>query len=866
VQGGQWAALAVATHQRRHAGHGSPGGGAFNPAVAIQFDIDRLTPETVTSIPYRAFCRAIHGEPGVLYYFGGLHSNYAGNETDRIDLRDLASPTVGVSINHQPRVPPQGPESGYGSGSSGYVYKQYDTPLTDGAGWMPYSHHTWCQSTWHPDHGHLLNCRYAQGNGLTVGANPAGVGTQYQQASSVFGLVSYNYQTGKYGIAKTRNDGFHYSDFDPFRKTILSLTNTNQTGQFYEWDGVSASATARAAVDFQATLAPPLGVYSNSSGNGHLIRYIEPGRYLWYFPADNTPGKTIDEYHRIFIYDVVLGTTTRIPIPSNVQAVLAPYYPNGDMLLSFCVDRAGRRVFWCAVDGPVSGGASQGPLRVWVSNIDKLTVWAELSMTNVPTVISNMAYDREPLKFFNGHLFYLSQSNPSGNGDLVIHRMPVDPGTEIPPAFNFNRHKEGSWAFSTGAKAKFSMAKHVNWAYNSDDGQYYEIGGDVGASFTQSMASVSVNATTHSFREELDELTPAPMGYVRPGCPDDGAWAYSPAGNANTAIAGRFIFFRGGDGIGVNDSLYMRARYPNSADAIADRWSIAKCLVYDPINKRFNDPNVATWTLVQGSRLTGGDLLAHPATWAAAASRNGAWDASTNTMFRFAKAPTGSVVLQAWRFDTQQVRIYMANFSVIDGVTVDLRGGSEFTVGSTIHPSKKWWYLDGTGTAKSTLGPEWEHQNVWVNPADGKLYIVSPVTGLLWCFETRGAETDTADGLQIPFYAVGERIPFQDRQFLTPGGNSAPGGGDVRMQSCLVPFKGGLFYWCNQPGGSNGVAQYAFWRRLGHTGAWTPITLPQEWACNGVAPKFNLIDNNEFFAIGSGGGAGVDSPWFFLVN
>lgn len=867
AQGGVWVALSVPVHLRKDAGY-QTNSATFDPTIAIA--LDRAIPIQRSSIPYRAFCRAIHGEPGVLYYFGGLHSNYAGNETDRIDLRELTSITVGLAINHQPRIPPKGPESGYSAGSGAYIYKQYDTPLADGTDWMPYSRHTWCQDTWHPDWGYLIQSNYALGSGLTVGANPAGQGTQYQQSSgSVSGLVSYNWTTNKYSVAKTLANGANYSDFDPFRKSIVSMDNGSHSGQFYEWTG-GDSAVARLAVNYDS-LAPTSGVYANSGGNGHLIRYIEPGKYLWYFPAATTAGKTIDEYHRIYVYDIVAATLTRIPIPANVQSVMGPRWnslPLVDMMFSFAVDRAARRVFWCAVDGTWIGAAQHGPLRIWVSSIDALTVWTEVAMTSAPTVRSNMAYDREPLKFYNGHLFYLSQNDSGGNGNLNIHRVQVDANAEIAPTFNFDRHKEGGWSFSSGARSRFSQSKHCNWAYRPADARYYHISGDVGESFTQSMASVSISAGSHSFREELDELTPAPVGYVRPASIDDGAWAYCGDTNSNPALVGKFLYLRGGDGISMRSNVYMQRAYASDAAAMADRWTTAPAVIYDPVAKRFTDAQLQNFSYVQGSLLTGGDVQRHPALWAwGSRSRGGTWDSVTNTMFRFARMEVnGGVALIAWRFDQRQARIYTASYGTVDGQKVYLPGGGAFVPGSTIDPSRKWWILAGETLKRSTLAPEWEQNNQWIDPADGKLYIVSPITGLLWCFETRGAETDTTAGLQIPFYPVGNRIPLDDKHFLTPGGASVPGGWDQKMQSYLVPFKGGLLYWCNQPGGSNGVARYAFWRRLGYAGDWTPITLPQDWACNSVAPKSSAINNDELFVIGSGGGAGVNSPWFFLVN
>ena len=105
----QWQQLTVAPHSRKVLGGGVPNSPVFDPSNAIA--TDAMVPQSVSAIPIKSFSSWCSGEPGIMYYVGGLHSDYKGNEIDRIDLRNLVGTQVTTTINHQPVVPPAGPGS-----------------------------------------------------------------------------------------------------------------------------------------------------------------------------------------------------------------------------------------------------------------------------------------------------------------------------------------------------------------------------------------------------------------------------------------------------------------------------------------------------------------------------------------------------------------------------------------------------------------------------------------------------------------------------------------------------------------------------------------------------------------------------------
>jgi len=879
VAAGAWQSLTFPTISRKVLSGTVPHGTTWDASNAQS--LDDQAPVSTAVVPYRAFGYAVHGEPGVLYYFGGLHSNYQGNETDRIDARDLTSTAVGNAINHQPRRPPQGPQDGYDSGSSAYIYKMYGTPLDAGDRdeWQIYTYHVWCYDTYRPGDGRLFYATYAVADGTTVGANPNGEGSAYQ-VSSFFAtgdraLVRY-YKNGKYEYAASGPPGGlaigGFSDYSAYRQSIICASCNGTTLRFDELVGTSWSNIG--SFSMATIMAPGITegqIVAGKDGNGILVRHMERNKYLvyttsYYFPGQLGITTTLSNgnyANLIWVLDVApIGgggpTMTRVLLNDTLDSLISTYGINRDGAVGLTVDKASRAVYAMAVDGANSSGTMTGTVRVWAASFDDLATWTERSTTSAPTISHNFALDRQPNFVFNGHMLLLSGPEPN----TTMRRVRLG-NWEVAPSFTFYRHEQATQNFQLAAPVSSDVlrGKHANYAYRPVDGRYYQMGGDIAESFTQSSYALTVAPGSYTFTQELDELTPAPVGYVRPWCTDDGAWAYCGASNANTALADRFVYFRGGQGIGARSSVYMQSAYATQAAAEADRWTGALVTLYDPVNRRFTAPDLSGWTVSAGTDAL--DPRAYPADY----SRNGAWDGTRNQMFRFAPGR-----LTRWDFDAQTIKVWNVAFTS----TTD---GNEFSADTTYNQaltsefpsyvaSASWpnMYVNdvGAGRYRTIVAAEWEHQATWLDESNGKLYVVSPFTGYLWCYETRGTERTNGDGtLTIPFYAIPGRIPLS---FHWPQKPAAQW--DVRMHSYLVPFKGGLLWTCDNPGAQDGGGRHAFWRRLGYTGEWTPITLPQDWAANGMPAKTrNDINNDEFIGLRADiSVAGRNSTAFYLVR
>jgi peptidoglycan hydrolase-like protein with peptidoglycan-binding domain len=825
----------------------------FNATNAML--VEALTPQSSSQLPYRAFSRATMGEPGIFYYHGSLHSDYPGNEIDQIDIRDLSSTQVGLSINHQPNVPPRGPQSGYGSGSGGYIYRQYDTGLTDPTEWQPYTFHNWTFNTYHPEEGYLLYSGYAVGNGSVLGPDPDGNGSGYVQGSSLYytgndprrqAFIRY-YKNNLYELSISQpsttlpSAPAGVSNYSAYRQSLLAFYCDSYVLQIFEWDGDSwITHDTQNVASFSTGITNNYWPYSKN-GNGLLAQFLDTNQVLLYTTNGAQWGSrdtTLDRFnfdHQVYVYDAATETMERIIIPENVTSVLEPYLPNGDGLITFAVDRPSRKVYMGAIDGPRNDNLSEGEILLWSASFDDLETWTPIVHSDSPTVSINFAIDREPMKVYNGYLFFLSKNSLY----TKLHRLKLSEG-ETPPSFTFHRkdYDDQSYQLPAPHGQGVLVAKHVNHAYRTVDGRYYQMAGDVVNSFIQSMYSLEVDESDYSFRTELNETAPPTSGYVRPVSTDDGAWAYTGENNASSTFADKFIWMRGGDGLGYRSNQYMAAAYPNDAAVIADGWTIKKAYVYDPDTKRFTDAGVESWPVDKGT-----DPIAHPGTWASAAARNGVFDKTTNTFFRFTEDR-----LVAFNFDTQRIRIWSMSWwerSSTTRVRMDeyIPPASTPMVDDSVYPDLYWW--DPDASRYRTYGNfRWEHQALWLDEETGHLYVVSPGTGYLWRFETRGPETVTSEGsLAIPFYPVGKRIPITDRY---PGATWS-----IKMGSYLVPFKGGLLYTTDTPSGNSGTAQYAYWRRLDYAGEWTPITLPVDWAANSFGVKSTGIDNDEILGIGA---------------
>jgi len=927
ITAGAWQQLSVAPHARRlfYGTTGNiPTGTTFDPTVSAT--VDTLGTSSVSAIPYRSFTRPVMGEPGVLYYMGGLHSNYYGNEIDRIDLRNLASTQLTTTLNQQPRVPPQGPESGYGTGISGYVYRQYGTPLTDTSQWEPYSHHSWTFNGWHPAWGYFTQVRGAQGDGATLGANPGGSGTQYQQATPGGALITYEWTEAKWRL---RVNSAVYADFDETngpgpsgasdwnQHTMSLVFMNNRSGTTFVREVINTQSTAVEVFNFsQATLAGSTwGWADRQSGNGILIKWLEGSKYLCLRSDFNKfSGDPNEAYTTIFLMNLVDPVSKVRKLTPPAGAVAGVNW-QGDGNITFAVDRSSRRVFWWVVEGNVTVGATQFQ-RFFVSTFDDLMTWTAISTTGLPTITHTSANfaaipfadKRERMWFYNGHLFIVLPGTGGGpndpgyqNGAANWWRVKVDSGAAL-PTMNFARFDywaqspaTNGFRFSNTSVANLQMigTKHVNWAWDPVRAKFFQHAGDFGMSTCQSMCTLVFDGTArgYTFTEILNEDSNPPAGKVRPSSPDDGHWCYIPTDSAWVAGRGKFLFVRGGDGEPMFYNAVLRAKYGSSDSngtigqvqtALSEGWDLAsKYYLFDPDTTSFDpvgasftfntfgNPSSASATLgafevssTNGWTQDNGSTFV-PSVWtmSSVSSRCGTFDPSTSCLWRFYSV-SGSMFLARFDFTAKTVRLFnCATWTSPETSRVySLDGSQPATEAEVVADGSKplfGWYDSANSRWKTGAQFHQEHKALWIDPATGYLYVVSPFTGYLWRFDTRATPTNP-DGYKIPFGPIGARVPLVGTFPLLNSRTTWPpvvytDTGNVRLlNSMLMPFKGGLLYlsWNHHDSGYSGEPHYALWRALGDTGPWSVVTMPQEFAANSFAATSQYdINNSELMLI-----------------
>jgi hypothetical protein len=267
-----------------------------------------------------------------------------------------------------------------------------------------------------------------------------------------------------------------------------------------------------------------------------------------------------------------------------------------------------------------------------------------------------------------------------------------------------------------------------------------------------------------------------------------------------------------------------------------------------------------TWTQIKGGNpVYDSGHMGDKDGFASWRCRNGAYDPATNTVFRFVDQQ--ALYLTAWDLTNKTITIYQT------AIWTDPATGRVWNSGGPRPNSTADVTADGFGFFNAEQGRyytdlelHWEHKALWLNPADGKLYCVAPRSGVLWCFETRSPAL-TADGkATVKFYPVGRRIPVPPTVYVgmtslntyPPVRVASDSSADARMNSFLLPFKGGLLWLSSLThlGGVAGEPLYAFWRRLDDTGPWSVVTMPIEYAGNAPAAKDpNSIDNPEILSI-----------------
>lgn len=925
---GQIDQITFAAHTRKVINTSSPGDSAtFSIAPALA--VNALTTQTVMGVPARGYTRQVRtSRPGrgknrrILYKAGTLHSAYRGNEVDKIALPIGDDKVAVTTISHQPEAPGLGPNSGYAAGVSQYITGQSFAPegytgfTTQGAAvnWRPYRGHTWTMNLYHPRWGfseilaHAVQTSYPSGSFVFDSSTPPVLqssGSQptdtYTSGTQQLGIVSWDEGNQKFVTYLSQLQLIYPFTDKAYGFGTSGLSNwCNWTQSFTAWNtqggstnmmevGLVTGNVIRASNVAGTSLS--MGGSDGHSGNGWVYLNYQLRQYLCMRQEiGGRAGISIQLYSE----DFGSGQSRIINITSELPGS-GPGEPfegvgNASDPLSVCMDPNSRRFFWMVTPGPTT------PNRWYWSTFDHPMVWFNFvpQTTNIwPDSNVWNTLDRGNILFFDGYIYF--QDNATGtndpgyqSGSINIKRFKVDSGEDM-PEFEIIRYDYliQNFVYNFDSAYQHWGNKHCNWLKSDVDGKWYFNAGDCGGSTSHCRSTLQFTgnaAGDYHFTQTADETSPAASGECRPASADDGYWFKVPMDSAWVAARGKFVWQRGGDGEDLFWNSHLRAYYgavdqtgtpEQRAAAFADGWDIScKYYLFDPTLHAGNGGFIAKFDGTGWTQDNGPGTFPNPWTQNNAASRNGAFDPTTGCVWRFYNA--GSPSMCCFDFVNQKTTFYnMATWTSPEtGRLIYTSGAAPASPSDVIADGTKpaFCNLDtGSGRYIHPLALNWEHKATWLNPDDGKWYVVNPSTGYFWCVETRGTRTSDGDGYRIPFYPLGNRVKLIGT-YPTLNNNVYPPvvitNADVRMGQFLLPFMGGLLWYgaVHHTNGSFGYPVYAFWRRLGFEGDWTVISFPDEFAANACAAASPYDKNNAELLLMSGGGNSIDTPgpWPFF--
>lgn len=417
VEAGTWQQLTVASHSR------------YLPVAQDTMATDSATPVTATYIPFKAWQSPFLSDDGKLYYFGGMHSDYPGND---IDMCDLAAMGAGTSMPwtqlHRPRVPPAG-DGGYGSGGSEALYKNYTPALSDKTDWQPYARHYYTGATVHPVYGLLMKAMYPVDPATGVYSTTTWHGTGFPKSSVThfgpsdgrsFGVVKYDLSTSKYSLHALPPDGAigwdHVSDYSSTVDGVLFFRWVGSSLEVYE----TSSSTGQAPTLMWTCTSTGLVQPGAEAPEGIVVRWITG----WKFAVLYKQGDTL--LHSIHVYDHSPGLAASARFSAVALPAGISLSAGGN--LAIAADRSGNRLFLCEF-------RTSAIPRFYVCTFDALGTWTELTFTNTPSAStgayhpSTGAFGREPLVYWNNQLILMGYSTGGyGLGQLLFWRVVLDGG------------------------------------------------------------------------------------------------------------------------------------------------------------------------------------------------------------------------------------------------------------------------------------------------------------------------------------------------------------------------------------------------------------------------------------------------------
>lgn len=760
-----------------------------SPTAISTTNTDASTAVTLTTVPFREFSRPSPTDDGRLYYHGGLHSGYPGN--DIVDI-GLASPLTATQIA-RPHVPVSG-DSGYSTSATATLWKNYVTALDvgDRDQWQPYTYHNYCKNTWHPRLGYLLTNYYPvswDGSGFPVSSQ-----TTYGDYDGLaYGTIRYNDATNRYTLQSASPTAWILQDLSDYCPNFDGILGLSQHNGNFNWLEMSADTSDAWVFARSITADGTTGAGNQfNGGNGTVIKHIEGWKFLVLHS-----NYASSEQQRMWTYDHNTGAIAAVSVPATATA-------GGNFLLA--VDKAGRRVF-CGVLG--------SPLTVYVCDFSSLGTWALVSLSSAPNMTQATAQAGRELMFYWRGALYLF--NFYGG---FYYRAGID-GTH--PTASFEKR-----AVSVNSAEGYNIVstKHTNLAYCPDDDYVYLVGGDMTESYSQEAFKYGPLASSPSWSQIQGESGADPGGNasgVRPMNPDDGGFYWDGTESA-------FWWFAGGGQFGQSSSTeYLRKSsdmptleqwatlYSTHGSNVSTggkrdlatafnaltRWKTYEHMLFDPVAGdwtvvSFTATDTTGWTDSQLAYFYGGEQ-----------GRGNAHDTSARKFFR---------ITQGGGFN-----LFMADLAT--------RTWRPFTCARL---------ADGTAWNDSDMQQMgYGHQCFAVDPSNGRLYGVRTSTGELFYIDTRGTPIPHEGGpvYRLPIYVLS---------------NALPALGTFGMDHAYMRlYKGGLLFWYTNPNSLDGDVRGSWWRNL--TGVdsseWVPVQFPFDFVANSVTT--NTIDTDSYLAMGA---------------
>jgi hypothetical protein len=378
---GAWEKLTIAPYMAVFPVFGNPQATDAKAAISLNF------------VPFKEYSMLIVDDYGRLYYHGGGHSGYPGNDVISSDLNSITNSTMTWTQHNRPHVP-ESSDPLYGSGGTDSVwYDGYPGSPTGQKIGEPFTIHGYARQSWTPLTGYSFVT-----SGLS-GWNSDGTPTRS------WGFNGFNYTTGRFWMAQNLSGGpsvGSLSEWDAGRGELLSFNvpdSEDQTNVSVFKNGVWSSVT---------TLWGKAIVAGYGSGMS-AVHYLENGKHLTLrMPQGTYPPPAV------FIYDIKSNNVEQVALPPDVAVRIAT---NGALYAA--INRKSRRIYWAE---PINGRTA-----LYYSTFDDPGKWFMFSeLAGAPPLSQEGPLNRKFIFYWNGYVYVSGNygpSDPDGVASMAFWRV-----------------------------------------------------------------------------------------------------------------------------------------------------------------------------------------------------------------------------------------------------------------------------------------------------------------------------------------------------------------------------------------------------------------------------------------------------------